>query len=104
MSLVLDASLTLSWYFRDERVPTAQAVLERATDTGAIAPDLWRLEVANALQSALRRSFRSPSTPRPPPMPGPRRCISPTAMAAMLDGDLGRAAAATGIPLLGRNA
>jgi len=25
-------------------------------------------------------------------------------MAAMLDGDLGRAAAATGIPLLGRNA
>ncbi len=55
MSLVLDASLTLSWFFKDERTPGADAVLTEVTEKGAVVPALWRLEVANALQMALRR-------------------------------------------------
>ncbi len=55
MSLVLDASLTLSWFFKDERTPGADAVLTEVTEKGAVVPALWRLEVANALHMALRR-------------------------------------------------
>lgn len=60
MSLVLDASLTLSWFFDDEATPETEAVLDRASRTGAVVPSLWRLEVANALQFALRRGRISP--------------------------------------------
>ena len=55
MSLVLDASLTLSWFFKDERTPGTDAVLTEVTENGAVVPGLWRLEVANALQMAVRR-------------------------------------------------
>ena len=55
MSLVLDASLTLSWYFEDERQPTAHAVLDQVAANGAVVPSLWRIEVANGFQTALRR-------------------------------------------------
>jgi predicted nucleic acid-binding protein len=55
VSLVLDASLTLSWYFDDEVKPAGDAVLERVGASGAFVPPLWRIEVANALQVALRR-------------------------------------------------
>jgi predicted nucleic acid-binding protein len=53
--LVLDASLTLSWFFKDERTPGTDAVLTEVTEHGAAVPALWRLEVANALQMAVRR-------------------------------------------------
>ena len=55
MSVVIDASLTLAWYFDDETTPAADAVLDRVSEAGAVVPSLWRLEVANAFQSALRR-------------------------------------------------
>lgn len=55
MSVVIDASLTLTWYFDDEATVAADAVLDRVSEAGAVVPSLWRLEVANALQSALRR-------------------------------------------------
>lgn len=55
MSMVLDASLALSWYFEDERTPAADVVLDRVVDIGAFVPALWRLEIANGLQSAIRR-------------------------------------------------
>lgn len=55
MTIVLDASLTLSWYFEDERTPAADALLDRVTEAGAVVPVLWRLEVANGLQVAIRR-------------------------------------------------
>ncbi len=55
MSLVLDASLALSWYFEDERTPPVDALLDRVADEGAIVPAHWRLEVANGLQAAIRR-------------------------------------------------
>ncbi len=55
MSLVLDAWLTLSWYFADERTPGADRVLDLVAEHGAVVPGLWRLEVANGLQMAMRR-------------------------------------------------
>jgi predicted nucleic acid-binding protein len=53
--LVLDASLTLAWYFDDEASPVVDAVLSVVTRGGAVVPPLWRLEVANGFQSAIRR-------------------------------------------------
>jgi predicted nucleic acid-binding protein len=38
-----------------ERTPGADAVLTEVTENGAVVPALWRLEVANALQMAVRR-------------------------------------------------
>jgi predicted nucleic acid-binding protein len=55
VSLVLDASVTLAWYFEDERTEASDAVLDQVTETGAVVPALWRYEVANGMQTALRR-------------------------------------------------
>lgn len=55
MSVVIDASITLSWYFEDERTPAANAVLDQVTAMGAVVPALWKLETANGLQIAIRR-------------------------------------------------
>ena len=56
MSLVVDSSITLAWFFEDERSAGADAVLRQVTEAGAVAPSLWSLEVANALQMAVRRN------------------------------------------------
>ncbi|MGH7050605.1 MAG: type II toxin-antitoxin system VapC family toxin [Acetobacteraceae bacterium] len=53
--MVIDASLTLAWYFEDESTPAAQEVLDRVAEAGAMVPGLWRLEVANGFQTAIRR-------------------------------------------------
>lgn len=55
MSLVLDGSLALSWYFEDERTDASRAVLEEVAERGALVPPHWPLEVANGLQMAVRR-------------------------------------------------
>lgn len=55
MSLVLDSSATLSWYFDDERTDLTVALLRRVARGGATVPSLWRLEVANGLQVAVKR-------------------------------------------------
>lgn len=55
MSLVLDSSATLAWYFEDERTDAITAVLRRVGEAGAVVPALWRLEIANGLQMAVRR-------------------------------------------------
>jgi predicted nucleic acid-binding protein len=55
VSLVLDASMTMAWYFEDEATPEAEEALDAVARAGAAAPPLWRLEVANAFQSAIRR-------------------------------------------------
>ena len=56
MSVVIDASFTLSWCFDDETTPATEVILDRVSENGAVVPGLWRLEVANAFQSALRRN------------------------------------------------
>lgn len=55
MTLALDSSLTLAWYFPDEGTDASDRVLRQVAVAGAIAPVHWRAEVANALQMAVRR-------------------------------------------------
>lgn len=55
MSIVLDASVTIAWYFEDEHNAGTDAVLDRIIADGALVPSLWKIEVANGLQMALRR-------------------------------------------------
>jgi len=55
MSVVIDASLTIAWHFDDEATAATDSVLDRVSEAGAVVPALWRLEVANAFQAALRR-------------------------------------------------
>jgi predicted nucleic acid-binding protein len=55
VSVVIDSSMTLAWYFEDEKTESSLAVLRRVADAGAIVPALWRLEVLNGLQVAVRR-------------------------------------------------
>ena len=55
MSLVVDSSITLAWLFEDERTEGADAVMRQVANAGAVVPSLWRLEIANALQAAVRR-------------------------------------------------
>jgi predicted nucleic acid-binding protein len=55
VTLVVDASITLSWFFADERTAASRTVLDEVLEEGAIVPVLWRFEVANALQLAVRR-------------------------------------------------
>ena len=56
MSLVLDASVTLAWILPSERTPAIEAVLETVVSSGAVVPELWRIEVANILLVSVRRS------------------------------------------------
>ncbi len=53
--LVLDASVTVAWCFRDESTPETEAILDQVWSHSATVPAIWKLEVANALQSAVRR-------------------------------------------------
>lgn len=55
MNYVLDASMTLALFANDEDVALGDAILEILAEEGAVVPSLWRLEVANAFRSAVRR-------------------------------------------------
>jgi predicted nucleic acid-binding protein len=55
VKLVIDASLTIAWYFEDESTPLTDELLDRVSSAGAMVPGHWRLEIANALQMAVRR-------------------------------------------------
>jgi predicted nucleic acid-binding protein len=54
-SLVLDASMTLSWAFEGEATPLTVAVLKSLETVQAIVPALWPFEVASVLSTAERR-------------------------------------------------
>ncbi len=55
MSLVVDSSMAVAWCLKDEGTGATASVLRDVVRHGAVAPSLWRLEVGNALQTALRR-------------------------------------------------
>lgn len=55
MPLVLDCSVALAWILPDEDEHRVAALLERLATDGAIVPEVWPLEVANALLVAQRR-------------------------------------------------
>jgi predicted nucleic acid-binding protein len=52
---VIDSSITLNWVMNDEHTPRSDRLFESLSEEGTVVPSLWRLEVANALQVALRR-------------------------------------------------
>lgn len=52
---VIDASVTLPWFFPDEATPFTERVLDALADQAIWAPTLWVLECTNVLQSAERR-------------------------------------------------
>ncbi len=54
-TLVLDASVVLSWCFEDETSAYADSVLDHFESGEAIVPEIWPLEVGNALLVAERR-------------------------------------------------
>ncbi|MCC6867372.1 MAG: type II toxin-antitoxin system VapC family toxin [Burkholderiales bacterium] len=53
--IVVDSSVVLSWLFRDEHTTGTDALLRQVLQSGAIVPSLLKLEVANALEMAVRR-------------------------------------------------
>ena len=53
--LVLDGSITVSWFVPDEKSLASLSVLDLAASGGAAVPDLWRIEVGNAFLMAERR-------------------------------------------------
>ena len=61
MSVVLDASVTLAWALADELTPAVEAVFADLKAAGAWVPGLWRLEVANVLESNIRRGRHDPA-------------------------------------------
>ncbi len=56
-SFVLGCSVAVAWLLEDERIPEADALLDRLDDGGeAVVPGLWRFELGNVLAGAERRS------------------------------------------------
>lgn len=54
-SLVLDASISLAWLLDDEESPIAEAARARLATDNALVPEIWHLEMRNALLVAERR-------------------------------------------------
>jgi predicted nucleic acid-binding protein len=55
VSLVLDSSATLAWIYQDEVSDLTRQIFERVANSRAWVPAIWRLEVANGLQTGVRR-------------------------------------------------
>ena len=61
-SFVLDASMTLAWFFDDETTAHTEAVFDLVTNGAEVlAPPLWPYEVANSLAVAERRKRTTPA-------------------------------------------
>ena len=60
MNVVLDASLTLTWFLDEDGTEAGLEVARMLADTTAIVPQLWSLEVANGFQMAIRRKRTTP--------------------------------------------
>lgn len=52
---VIDASVTMPWFFPDEATPFTEGLLDALGAQPIWAPALWVLECTNVLQSAQRR-------------------------------------------------
>jgi predicted nucleic acid-binding protein len=55
VSLVLDSSAILAWFYADKTTPAIRGVVEMLVENGAWVPSLWSLEVANILETGVRR-------------------------------------------------
>lgn len=62
MSLVLDSSLTLAFFFEDEATPETDDVLDSlGKGAKAVTPAIWNWEVGNVLLLAERRKRITPA-------------------------------------------
>lgn len=61
MSIVVDSSMTLPWYFVDESTARTEQVFDLVVKSGAIVPLHWRFEVANGFRMAMRRGRIDPA-------------------------------------------
>ena len=59
--LVLDASVALTWCFKNEATAAADRVLERLAAEAAYVPVIWHLEIANVLALSERRRRITPA-------------------------------------------
>jgi predicted nucleic acid-binding protein len=60
-SIVIDASVTLSWCFPDEQAPMSMNVLDRLkTGEQALVPAFWSVEVLNTLLLGERKGRITP--------------------------------------------
>lgn len=55
IEFVLDGSLALAWYFKDEANPYADAVAAGFPSSRAVVPAIWPLEIADAVVTGERR-------------------------------------------------
>lgn len=60
-AFVLDGSVTMAWYFKDEMNGYANAVRDSLEQRQAIVPSLWALEVANTVVMGERRNRSTPA-------------------------------------------
>ena len=60
-TFVLDGSVTLVWGFTDENDDYATAILDKMPEFQAYVPNIWPLEVANALLVGERRGRTTPA-------------------------------------------
>ena len=58
---VLDVSVTMAWYFKDEINDYANAVRDSLAHCQAVVPTLWPLEVANTVVMGERRKRSTPA-------------------------------------------
>ena len=59
--LVLDASVALTWCFKNEATAAADRVLERLGAEAASVPAIWHLEIANVLALSEHRRRITPA-------------------------------------------
>ena len=61
MIVALDSSATLAWVYDDERTSAIERVFDSVAVSGAWVPAIWRLEIANGLQAAIRQGRIDPA-------------------------------------------
>jgi predicted nucleic acid-binding protein len=52
---VLDSCVAMAWCFEDEQDAYAERVLDALTDSRAMVPEHWKLEIANVMLTATRQ-------------------------------------------------
>jgi predicted nucleic acid-binding protein len=55
VSLVLDGSATLGWFYPDETTDALDKLFDRVVARGAFVPELWKIEIASSLTVGTRR-------------------------------------------------
>jgi predicted nucleic acid-binding protein len=55
MSMVIDSSVALAWFFDDEKEVSTNRILHMVAEKGAWVPTIWRLEVANGFHQGIKR-------------------------------------------------